>query len=153
MEKQIKPFEYSRRAYFYEMDAMGVMHHSVYLRVCEEARIEWLRSRKLLEYHGEQANCLFAVVDLKFQYRRPILFDQEMKVKLQTKIEGIRILFQYQIFIDQNPKESDSEIDTTNPVVIAQTVHAPVGKNLRPRRLPQPILDVLRRENWQESWL
>ena len=35
-------WEYNRRVKYYETDRMGVVHHSNYLRLLEDARMDWL---------------------------------------------------------------------------------------------------------------
>jgi len=38
--KKIYPYE--RKAYYYETDKMGIMHHSNYIRILEESRVSFL---------------------------------------------------------------------------------------------------------------
>ena len=35
-------WDYRRRVNYYETDRMGVVHHSNYLRLIEEARLAWI---------------------------------------------------------------------------------------------------------------
>lgn len=37
----IKPYE--RRVFYYETDKMGIMHHSNYIRIFEESRVDFLQ--------------------------------------------------------------------------------------------------------------
>jgi len=68
------------RVPFFETDAMGVVHHSNYVRWLEVARIRWLAEhhRPYPEYVA--AGRHFAVIRLEVDYRLPVAFDEEVTV-------------------------------------------------------------------------
>ena len=56
-------WSYSRDVNYYETDRMGVIHHSNYLRILEEARMAWMEAN-LIPYPEieRQGNTFYAVV-------------------------------------------------------------------------------------------
>lgn len=68
-------FTHSLRVRFAETDAMGIVHHSRYLPMLEEARVAYLRHighpYQEIRDEGIEMNVLEAWV----RYRRPLLFD------------------------------------------------------------------------------
>ena len=68
------------RVPFYETDAMGVVHHSNYVRYLELARIRWLdeHHRSYREYVAE--NLHFATTHVEVDYYRAAVFDDEIHI-------------------------------------------------------------------------
>lgn len=133
-------FCYERRIHYYETDAMGVVHHANHLRLIEEARVAWLKDRKLGSVHYPHANWHLAVTSSGVQYLKPMLFDQLVRVEVQVKREGIRMFFRYAVFCNQ-------ELLST-----AETVHVPLNEKLKPVKIPQELIEGLEKEPWIETW-
>lgn len=136
-------FSYFRRVAFSETDAMGVVHHSNYVRYFEEARVEWLRDRGLLSLHAPYGPWVFAVVDLKARYRKPARFDDELDVRTQARLAGARILFQYAIWCKR----------VSEVIAEGWTTLVPVTAALCPGRLPREVRETFAREPWDETWI
>lgn len=134
-------FSYLRRVNFYETDLMGIVHHANYLRFCEEARVAWLRERKLSHLHGRGKACLFAVLATQVEHLRPLYYEDEMQVNLQVKIEGVRIEYFYKIL-----NLTKNEVAAT-----ARTFHVTVNDDMKVIKPPKPILEVMKGEPWIET--
>lgn len=89
---------YVRRAYYYETDKMGIVHHSNYIRWFEEARIDFMR-RAGLDCAGlESRGILIPVTGVEAKYRSSVFFDEEVAVYPHlVYFNGIRISFRYEI--------------------------------------------------------
>jgi len=134
-------FSYQHRVQFYETDTMGVVHHTNYLRFCEEARVAWAHSVGLIDYQKPESASHFAVLETRVKHVKPSFFGDVLTVELQVKMEGIRIYFQYKI-------QKESEI-----ISLAETTHVSLDKNLRPQRLTQEFKNVMETLVWKETWL
>ena len=59
-------FCYKRRVKYYETDRMGVVHHSNYLKIIEEARIKWCDDNIMKYSEMEKRGCIIpAASELK----------------------------------------------------------------------------------------
>ncbi|MBX3042036.1 MAG: acyl-CoA thioesterase [Bdellovibrionaceae bacterium] len=134
-------FHYEHRVQFYETDLMGIVHHSNYLRFFEEARVAWAHAKGLIDYQRPESAAHFAVLSTQVKHLRPALFGDLLKVQVQARREGIRVIFEYRILRDD--------------VVLAvgESRHAPLGKDLKPIRLPEAMKTALEKESWTETWL
>jgi tol-pal system-associated acyl-CoA thioesterase len=120
------------RVAYVDTDQGGIVHHSIYLRYCEQARVEWLRAHGLayraLEYDHHFA---LPVASVKLKYRRPAHFDDLLEVACSLgQLGHASLRFDYRI-------ERDHQL-----LVEAETVLACVRlPEMRATRLP----DFLRR--------
>ena len=126
---------------FYETDLMGVVHHSNYLRFCEEARVAWAHKHGLLDYQKPESASYFAVYHTEVRHLKPALFGDELETEVQVKRDGIKIHFQYRIKVKGQV------------VSLAQTTHVPLDTALKVIRLPERYITVLEKEAWTETWL
>lgn len=134
-------FQLNHKVQFYETDQMGIVHHSNYLRFCEEARVAWAHSHGLIDYQKPQSAAHFAVLETKVKHLKPAFFGDDLFILVQARGQGIRIEFQYKI------------IKGEDILVLAQTVHVPLNTELRPMKLPKEMKEILERESWKEIWL
>lgn len=134
-------FTHRHQVQFYETDLMGIVHHSNYLRFCEEARVAWAQERGLIDYQRPESAAHFAVLETHVRHLRPAIFGDVIEVELQVRREGVRIQFQYLL-----KRGSDR-------LAAVETVHVPLGKDLKPLRVPEAMKDVLEKEQWIETWL
>ena len=122
------------RVPFYETDAMGVVHHSNFVRWLELARVRWLEQhhRPYAEYLA--AGRHFAVIRVEVDYRLPVRFDEEVGVTVWPEwVRGATLRMAYRL-------------ETARGLVAqAATDHAMVDDEGRPRRIPREERDTLRR--------
>ncbi len=74
-------FSFPVRVYYEDTDAGGVVYHANYLCFMERARTEWLRQLGFTQRElRERLKVLFVVRGIRIDYRRPALFDDELRV-------------------------------------------------------------------------
>ena len=86
------------RVPFYETDAMGVVHHSNYVRYLELARIRWLdeHHRSYREYVAESQH--FATTHVEVDYYRSAAFDDEIGITAWLEwIRGASLRMAYRL--------------------------------------------------------
>lgn len=87
------------RVGYADTDQGGVVHHSVYLRWLEQARVEFLRANGL-EYRALEYDTRIAlpVAEARVKYRRPARFDEQLEVECWIgKLGRASIRFQYRV--------------------------------------------------------
>ena len=75
---------YSRKANYYEIDQMGIVHHSNYIRWFEEARIELMDQLGLPYKTMEEAQVLIPVLGVDCAYKHPIRFGETIVLELRA---------------------------------------------------------------------
>lgn len=90
------------RVRYTECDPMGVAHHSAYAPWFEMGRIELLRASGLTYNHLTEAHgIVLAVVELLIIYRRPIRYDDQLRlVTTLTEVGHVRIRHEYELWRD-----------------------------------------------------
>lgn len=134
-------FTCQHRVQFYETDEMGIVHHSNYLRFCEEARVAWAHSRGLIDYQKKGSASMFAVYETRVRHLKPAFFGDEIEIQLEAKSEGVRIHIQYRL----NARGQT--------LAVAETTHVSLDPNLKLMRLPAAMKEILEKEQWTEIWL
>ena len=88
------------RIYYEDTDAGGVVYYANYLRFCERARSEWLRSlgfgqQQMLEAGGP----LFVVRNVRADYLAPARLDDDLTVVSTIhEVRNVSVLFFQRIF-------------------------------------------------------
>jgi acyl-CoA thioester hydrolase len=127
------PFVYRRRIHFYETDAMGIIHHAIYLYLMEEARVEMLRKYKIID-ESPLDIINYPVLDAQVEYKKPLYFDDEAEIAVRVSVEKARIIFNYEL--------STKRFST--PVAFGKTVHIAMEMSTRkPIRVPEFIIQRL----------
>ena len=81
-----------------ETDKGGVIHHSVYPVWFEMGRTELLRANGLAYKDIELAGVFFVVARLSIKYRRPALYDEELKLKTTcSRVTASRVEHTYKL--------------------------------------------------------
>ncbi|MGZ3727185.1 MAG: acyl-CoA thioesterase [Pseudobdellovibrio sp.] len=135
---------YQRHVHVYETDLMGIVHHSNYLRFCEEARVDWCKKRGLNLNETEKHNAAvfsLTVYETRVKHVKPAKYSDKIEIVMQSKIEGIRLIFQYQIKVKDQI------------VCLAETVHCNLDQNLKVKRLTNELINLVETEKWTETWL
>lgn len=113
MEKvSIQP--YYRKAYYYETDQMGIVHHSNFIRWLEEARIEsmsqWTCSYKKMEEEG----ILIPVLEVQCSYKSMVTFEEPLAIWVYPlSFNGIKLSFSYEIK-NKETEEKKAEASTVH---------------------------------------
>lgn len=133
-------FELNRIINVYETDLMGIVHHSNYLRFCEEARVAWCVDRNLL-INSNKAVFSLTVVETRVRHVSPIRFADPLKIVVQVKADKARVIFQYILIV--NDREAAR----------AETVHCSLAEDFKVIRLDKNMTAILKEEKWTETWL
>jgi acyl-CoA thioester hydrolase len=110
---------------FYETDAMGIVHHSNYVRYLELARILWLdeHDRPYRDYVGQGLH--FATTHVEIDYHRSAGYDDVLAIAVWLEeVRGASLRMAYTLC-------REAEL-----LASATTVHALVDLEGRPRRIP-----------------
>ncbi len=130
----IKQDEIEIRVRYAETDQMGVVHHGNYALYLEMARIEWLRKLNISYRKMEEEGIGLPVVSMALNFKKPILYDDVIKVKTQLKKAPTAMVeFDYEILNDLG------QIMCTASVILAFLDM----KTKRPTRPPKYFLDAL----------
>ncbi len=119
---------------------MGIVHHSNYLRLCEEARVAWCLENGFID-SSDHAVFSLTVLETRVQHLKPARYGDEVVISLQVRSKGIRLIFQYLI-------HSEDSILTK-----VETIHCNLGTDMKVKRLDQNIVKLLERQTWTETWL
>lgn len=89
---------YSRPVYYYETDKMAIVHNANYLRILEEARIDFMEKLGVPYFDVEQAGILIPVVDAYVRYHHTLQYGDTFCVAVKlVEFNGIRMVFTYEI--------------------------------------------------------
>ena len=121
-----------KRVFFHDTDCMGVVHHSVYAKFFEEARVEWLYSNNLQSFHAPAFDFVLAVLDLRVTYLKPLRVGEEFNIKLKARQEGSKIFFDYEVWCEGRK--------TTE----GQSVHVGLNSDLKVVKPPKELTEGLR---------
>ncbi|MDO4486468.1 MAG: thioesterase family protein [Bacillota bacterium] len=91
-------WEYRRKVRYYETDRMGVVHHSNYLRLIEDARMDWIRDHVMNYNDMEQMGLIIPAVSATGNFKAFLRYDDEFAVTMKlVKFTGVRLEFTYEI--------------------------------------------------------
>lgn len=133
---------YRRRVAYHETDAMAVVHHSNYVRMFEEARVHWIRERRLNDLHVPKGPYTFAVVDLGCKFLKPARFEDEIEVWVAGQLVGARIKFRYAVW--------NRTLGAWSATGFTDLV--PLTDDLKPVRLPASAREVFANDTGGEPW-
>ncbi len=97
MEKEYRP--YRRSVFYYETDRMGIVHHSNYLRMFEEARLDWLLQIGVPYDVLEREGILIPVLSMNVKYRQHLMFGDEIELySWSVKMNGLKFTCAYHLY-------------------------------------------------------
>ena len=96
VSKNVK--NYTRSAYYYETDRMGIVHHSNYVRWFEEARLAYMHACGLDYKALEARGMLIPVLGYTCVNKHAVRFEETFEVRLwPTAFNGVRLRFAYEV--------------------------------------------------------
>jgi acyl-CoA thioester hydrolase len=113
---------------------MGVVYYANRLGRFEVGRSEWLRDAGSNYRDMEEAGISLPVIEAHCDYRQSARYDDEIEIRTRAAaLTPVRLRFDYQA------------VRTADDVLVAEghTVHAAVGANGRPCRLPPRVREFL----------
>ncbi|MBF0188400.1 MAG: YbgC/FadM family acyl-CoA thioesterase [Magnetococcales bacterium] len=126
-------FIWQRRIYYDDTDAGGVVYHSNYLTLMEQARTEWLRHLGYEQRVLIEEDTLFAVTHIDVRFLAPARLDDMVDVTVQRPItvRPVRLILHQTI---QRPNGEKILIDATVQIACIST-------SFRPKKIPKPMLE------------
>ena len=92
---------YSRRVKYYETDRMGVVHHSNYLRLLEDARMNWVEDNIIRYSDLEKMGVIIPFVESHGKFLSFLRFDDPFTVSMRLIRNGpVKFTFEYEITND-----------------------------------------------------
>ncbi|MBR6385312.1 MAG: acyl-CoA thioesterase [Ruminococcus sp.] len=92
----MKPYE--RKVYYYETDKMGIMHHSNYIRIFEESRVDFMEKAGMPFEKIEELGLMMPVLSVSCKFLYPLRFDEPFAVyPAVTKFTGVRLEVSYAV--------------------------------------------------------
>lgn len=87
---------YRHEVKYYETDAMGVTHHSNYIRIMEESRIDWLDQVGYGYDKMEEEGIISPVVAITCDYKKPTKFKDVIEVTLGVaELSKLKLVLNY----------------------------------------------------------
>ena len=131
----MKPFVWPVRIYWEDTDAGGIVFYANYLKFFERARTEWLRSLGVGQSAlRESVGGMFIVSETSARYLAPARLDDELSVTAALEAGG-----RASLIIAQQARRGDTLL-CEGTIRIGWVDAA----TLRPARIPETILDVLK---------
>ena len=81
----ILSYEYKTRVRYKDTDQMGIMHHSNYVVLYEQARTEWLRDMGLTYAEIERRGIMSPIIEVHSRYHYPAFYDEVLTVKVSME--------------------------------------------------------------------
>ncbi len=124
-------FQFPIRIYIEDTDAGGIVYHANHVRFMERARSEWLRAAGISHY-WQQHDYSFVVHKIKLKYQRAIIMDDLIHVTVNViSCKATSFILKQEIYRGEILLASgEVELACLNP-------------NMRPRKLPNEIRDLL----------
>lgn len=131
---EIKP--YTRKAYYYETDQMGIVHHSNYIRWLEEARVHMLTEVGYPFEKIESEGLYMPVLAVECKYKYPVRFDEVIEIQpFVTGFNGCKLTVEYKVInISAGGKIS----------AIGKSEHCFTDKKMRPVRIKKEHPEIFK---------
>lgn len=131
---EIKP--YRRKAYYYETDKMGIVHHSNYIRWLEEARVHMLTEVGYPFEKIEAEGLYMPVLSVECHYKYPVRFDEQFEIHpVVTRFNGCKLTVEYKVI----NLSADGQIS-----VIGKSEHCFTDHNMKPIRVKKEHPEIFK---------
>ncbi len=92
-----------RRVNYFDTDAMGVVHHSNYIRWFEVGRVEFLRQLGITLGDITAAGYSFPITEVRAKYISPGKFDDVLRIEtIPISLTKVKLEFSYKIYRDSD---------------------------------------------------
>jgi len=121
-------FEARVRVIYGDTDQMGVVYYANYLRYFELARSELFRAHGGSYREMEASGLMLPVVEATCRYLAPARYEDELLIGTEvSEVSRVTLTFGYRV----------TRVGDPTILCTGTTVHACLGKNGRPARLPE----------------
>ncbi|MBQ8438546.1 MAG: acyl-CoA thioesterase [Alistipes sp.] len=87
------------RVRYKDTDQMGIMHHSNYVVLYEQARTEWLRDMGLTYAEIERRGIMSPIIEVHSRYHYPAFYDEVLTVKVSMEeMPAARLVIASEVF-------------------------------------------------------
>lgn len=122
------------RIYYHHTDCGGVVYYANYLKFLEEARTEFFEQRGIMIKELADNGILFVVARQEIDYKLPAVYGDTLAIDAKLiSVGAAKIEFSNEIK-NQNSKT----------IALAKTIMVCVGKDLKPRQIPEDIRSKLK---------
>ena len=131
------------RVYWEDTDAGGIVFYANYLKFFERARTEWLRSLGVQQQRlREETGGMFVVSGTELRYHRPARLDDLLQVTARVgELGRASMTLQQEAWLTQDGQRTTLLCEGNIRIGWVQAGEA--VDDLRPGRIPQPIINVL----------
>lgn len=124
---------YKRHAYYYETDKMGIVHHSNYVRILEEARVDFMNKAGIPFTEVESRGLMIPVLSVGVEYKYPLRFDDEFEVVCSiAEFNGCKFSVRYIV----------NNLTTGKLSAVGTSSHCFTDESLMPVRLKKRQPDI-----------
>ena len=117
-----------------ETDQMGIVYYANYLVWFEVARTEYLLAQGLDYRDVEKEGLFMAVVESYCAYKAPARYGDTVLVQAYPRdVKNSSLKFEYKIL-----RKDDNSL-----LAEGYTTHVLIDKNIKPRKIPEKIKDLL----------
>ena len=121
------------RVRYAETDQMGVVYYANFFVWFEVARADLLRALGWTYREMEASGVRLPVIEAHCEYKRPARYDEEIEVRTTGRLcSSVRIEFTYDVMLKS----------TNDMAAQGRTLHAAVGTDGRPCRLPARVTEA-----------
>lgn len=130
------------RVRYKDTDQMGIMHHSNYIVIYEQARTEWLRDMGLPYAEFERRGIMSPIVEVKSRYHYPALYDEVLRVRcVMEQMPTARLVIRNEVY------NANGKLINTGEVTLG-FMHASTRRPCRaPEWFIEKINDYIERQN------
>lgn len=122
------------RVRYKDTDQMGIMHHSNYIVLYEQARTEWLRDMGLTYAEIEHRGIMSPIIEVHSRYHYPAFYDEVLTIKVSMEeMPAARLVIASEVY-----NEAGKLINTGS--VTLGFMHA---STRRPCRAPEWFISAL----------
>ena len=129
----------SCRVLYGDTDAAGVVYYANYLRFFEKGRTEYMRDLALTYREIESQGLLLPVIECYSRYKAPAAYDDLLVIETSlAELKNVSCRFNYRIYRNACNKSR---------ILLAKgyTVHASVNRDGKLTKLPEPLLEKLKK--------
>lgn len=91
---------YIHKVQYYETDKQGVTHHSNYIRIMEETRVDAMEKMGFGYERMEEAGIVSPVMSVTCDYKRPTTFPDEIEIELSVaELSKLKARFAYKMMV------------------------------------------------------
>jgi acyl-CoA thioester hydrolase len=125
-------FAIEKKIYYHDTDCGGVVYYANYLKYMEEARTEYLLLKGIELPKLAERGVLFVVARVEIDYKAPAHYQDTLTVS--AKVEDARM----------STIRFFQEVRRGNVLIAkASTTLVCIGKNFRPIRVPEEVMEAL----------